>query len=88
MKINYKNLDYSSRDVFNFIFLEKGPRIASPTYFEILVNMCIAIVFLPGCDVINFEIHLIFLKARFVTLPKNQYKNSNISRTKRAFKRL
>ena len=29
--------------------------------YEILGNMCIAIGFLPGCDVINFEINLIFL---------------------------
>ena len=28
---------------------------------EILGNMCIAIVYFPGCDVINFEISLIFL---------------------------
>ena len=82
----YKNLDYWSRDMFNFNFLEKGLGIASRAYFvfdfsrkyflklcsinwpnfivwlplllELLVNMRIAIVFFPCCDVINFEIHL------------------------------
>ena len=29
--------------------------------FEILGNMCIAIVYYPGCDVMNFEINFIFL---------------------------
>ena len=29
--------------------------------FEILGNMCIAIVYYPGCDVMDFEINLIFL---------------------------
>ena len=28
---------------------------------EILVNMCIAFFCYPGCDVLNFEINLIFL---------------------------
>ena len=32
-----------------------------PLPLEILVNMCIAIVCYPGCDVINYEMNLIFL---------------------------
>ena len=41
----------------------------------------------PGCDVINFEINPIFLiKLFFLPCPKNQDKNFNILRTKRAFK--
>ena len=36
--------------------------------FEILGNMCIAIVFWPGCDVINFEINLIFLIKPFLCM--------------------
>ena len=32
---------------------------------EVLGNMCIAIVFLPGCDFINFEINLFFLIKQF-----------------------
>ena len=33
---------------------------------EILGSMCIAIVYFPGCDVINFEINLIFLIKPFL----------------------
>ena len=29
--------------------------------FEILGNMCIATVYYPGCDVMDFEINVIFL---------------------------
>ena len=32
-----------------------------PLLCEILGNMCIAIVCKPGCDVMNFEVNLIFL---------------------------
>ena len=32
-----------------------------PLLLDILANMCIAIVCLPGCDVTDFEISLIFL---------------------------
>ena len=32
-----------------------------PLLLEILSNMCIAIICYPGCDVMDFEINLIFL---------------------------
>ena len=38
---------------------------------EILVNMCIAIVFFPGFDVITFEINLICLIKPFFYMTKN-----------------
>ena len=50
--------------------------------------MCIVIVCLPDCDVINFEINLIFLIELFHYTSKSQYKNLNILRTKRAIKEL
>ena len=37
---------------------------------EMLVNVCIAIVCLPGCDVIDFEINLIFLTKPFSYMTK------------------
>ena len=37
---------------------------------EILRNMCIAIVYFPGCDVIIFEIKLIFLIKPFFYINK------------------
>ena len=46
----------------------------------------IAIVCFLGCDVINYEINLIFLINHFSTSPKSQNKNLNILRTKTAFK--
>ena len=39
-----------------------------PLLLEILGNMYIAIVCYPGCDVINFEINLIFLIEPFFLL--------------------
>ena len=79
-------LDYWSRDMLNFYFLDNDLGIISSTYFvydfsrrmlysvkwqnfiawlplllEVLGNMSIAIICFPGCDVINFEINIIFL---------------------------
>ena len=41
-----------------------------PLLLEILGNMCITIVCLPGCDVINFEINLVFLIKAFCYMTK------------------
>ena len=38
--------------------------------FEILGNICIAIVCLPCCDIINFEINLVFLIKPFFCMTK------------------
>ena len=49
--------------------------------------MVIAIVCYPGCDVMNFEVSLIFvIKQFFFTWLKSHDKNFNILRRKRAFK--
>ena len=53
---------------------------------EVLGNMCIAIVYFPGCDSKNFELNLIFLIMSFFYMTKSQDKNLNILRAKRAFK--
>ena len=45
--------------------------------FEILGNMYIAIVCFSGCDVINFEINLIFRPSHFHTGAESQDKNLN-----------
>ena len=57
-----------------------------PLLLVTLGSMCIAIVCFPDCDVINFEIILIFLIKLFFTWPKSQDRNLNILRTKIAFK--
>ena len=49
--------------MFLMLYCIKWPNSIAwlPLFLEMLVNMCIAIVFFPGCDVTNFEINLIFL---------------------------
>ena len=41
-----------------------------PIFLEILVNMCIAIVRLPGFDIISYEINRIFLIKSFFYMTK------------------
>ena len=53
---------------------------------EILVNRCIAIVCLPGCDVIDFETNLVFLIKPFSYTTKKKDKNLNILRSEKVFK--
>ena len=94
----HKTLDYWSKNMINFDFLEKVLGIVSPPHcvwffkkmffmlysinwpnfnvwlhlhHEILGNMCIANVCFPGCDLINFEINLIFLIKLFSSWPKS-----------------
>ena len=58
-----------------------------PLLREILCNMYIVIVCKSGCDVINFDINIIFLiKQFFLHDQKVKDKNLNILTTKGAFK--
>ena len=50
-----------------------------PLLLQILRNMCLAIIWFPGWDVLTFEMYFIFLI-------KSRGKNLNILRTKKAFK--
>ena len=46
-----------------------------PLLIEILGSMCTGIVFVPGCDLINFEISLIFqIKPFFYMTKKSRQK--------------
>ena len=47
--------------------------------------MCIVVARFPGCEVMYFEINL-FYQAIFPRDQKSQDKNSNIFRTKKAFR--
>ena len=38
--------------------------------FKMLGNMCVATIYFPGCDVINFEINLISLIKQFFYMTK------------------
>ena len=62
----------------NFLFL-------LPLLLEILVNVCIAIVCQPGCDVIKLEANPIFFIKPFCYMTKKSDKNLNTLRTKRAY---
>ena len=53
---------------------------------ETYSNICIAIVYFPSCDVINFEINGSFLIKQILYMTKKQDKYLNIFREKRAFK--
>ena len=67
------------RKIFSLLYSINWPRFIAWLLLlcEILGNMCIAIIFKPGCDVMNFEINLIFpIKPFFSTLPKTHHKNS------------
>ena len=50
-----------------------------PLLCEILGNMCIAIVCKPGCDVMNFEVKLIFLIKLFFLHNQNALTKTRIS---------
>ena len=66
------------RKIFILLYSINWPRFIAWLLLlcEILGNMCIAIIFKPGCDVMNFEINLIFpIKPFFSTLPKIHHKN-------------
>ena len=61
-------------------------QISLPFLYEILVNVCFAIIFWLGCDVISFEINLIFLIKPLLYMSKKSRQNLNILRTRRALK--
>ena len=76
-----------SRKMFFMLFSINWANIivGLPLLLKILGNMLIAIVFFPDCDVINFEINLIFLIEPFFYMDKKSRQNLNILRTKRDF---
>ena len=56
-----------------------------PLRLEILVNIYIAIVCYPGCDVINFEINLIFLIKPFFDMTENSRQKFQYLENKKSF---
>ena len=60
-------LYYFWRKIFSFLYSCTWPNFVVwlPLLHEILGDICIAIVCYPGCDVMNFEINLIFLIKQF-----------------------
>ena len=84
---------YFSKKIFLKLYSVNWPNfiVWLPLILEILGNMCIAIVCFPTCDVINFEINLIFLSAfpylskAVFYMTKKSRQNLNIPKTKRNF---
>ena len=64
--------DDFSKKIFLMLHSINWPNfiVSLPFLLEILCNMCVAIVCFPGCDVINFEINLIFLIKLFWCMTK------------------
>ena len=84
--------------MLNFDFLEKGLGIVSHFIFylrskfhcliifsfrfEMLGNICIAIVCFPGCDIISFEVNLLFRIKPFFYMTKKLRPNRNLENEK------
>ena len=78
--------------ILYMIFQEKCFSCYSPNFIiwlplllEILSNRCIAIVYVPGWDIINFEIYLIFLIKRFLYMTQKSRQKFKYLNNKRAF---
>ena len=82
--------------MFNFDFLEKGLiKVVSPPHFMynfsrkmFLISHVILtdqIFCFLGCDVINFELNLIFLIKPFLYLTKNSKRKFNYLETEKSF---
>ena len=82
------------RKIFLLLYSINWPNfiVWLPLLCEILGNMCIAIVCKPSCDVMNFEVNLVFLiqplflHDQKVSNKNYSDKNFDIFRTKKAFK--
>ena len=79
--------DYWRKYFLLYSFTRPNYNVWLPLLHEMLGNMYMIILCLPSCDIINFEINLIFSnQAVFSIWPKSEDKNLNILRTKTAFK--
>ena len=65
-------VDDFSRKMFLMLHSINWPNFIDwlPLLLKILGNMCITIVYWPGCDVIKFETNLIFLIKQFYNITK------------------
>ena len=57
-----------------------------PLLLEIFVKLCIAIACFPGCDVVNFEINLIFLIKAFLYKTKKSLQKFKYLENEKSFK--
>ena len=77
-----------SRKIFLMLHSINWPNFIAwlPSLLEIFGSMCIAIVCFPGCEVINFEITLIFLIKPFFYLAKKSRQKFKYLENKKSFK--
>ena len=63
------------KKLFLLLYSINWPNVITwlPLLYEILDNMCIEVVRKPGCDVMNFEVNLIFLIEPFFLHDKLKY---------------
>ena len=78
--------DFSTR-MFLMLYSINWPNfiVCLPLLYQILDNMCIAIVYYPGCDVINFRINLIFLIKPFLYMTKKSRQKHKYLENKKSF---
>ena len=78
--------DFSSK-MFLMLYSINRPNfvVCLPLLFEILDNMCIAIAYFPGCDVINLKINLIFLIKLFLCMTENSRQKFEYLENKKSF---
>ena len=77
-----------SRKIFLMLHSINWPNFIAwlPSLLEIFGSMCVAIVCFPGCEVINFEITLIFLIKPFFYLAKKSRQKFKYLENKKSFK--
>ena len=76
-----------SRKMFHVLYYIICPNfiVWLPLLLEILGNVCIAIVCQPGCNVINFEIDLIFLIEPFFYMTEKSRQKFKYLENKESF---
>ena len=72
-------LYHSSRKMFLMLYATYWPNFIVLLYLllDILGSMCISIVCIPDCDMINFEINLLFLIKPFFCITKESQQKFN-----------
>ena len=78
---------YFTRIMFFMLYSINWPNfiVSIPLFLEILENMCITFVCWPGCEVIQFEINLIFLIEPFCYMTKKSRQKCKYLEKKKSF---
>ena len=76
--------DFSTK-IFLMLYSVNWPNFWLPLLFKILGNMCIAIVYYPSCDVLNFEINFIFLIEPFFYMTEKSWQKLKYLENEKSF---